>query len=236
MNEQIKDIRLVAIDADDTLWDCQSHFDHIEHQYSQLLSEYADEETVSAQLFQTEISNMPTLGFGTKAFTLSLIENATILSKGTISGDKVLRILEMGKSLLNFPTTPLPEVEDTLTNLQAKQRKKGYKVVVFTKGELQDQENKLRRSGLWEYFDDVIIVSDKTEAEYNKLCATFDVNPNQFVMIGNSFKSDIAPALAIGGYAIHIPYHVVWKMEHAETFDHKNLRSIQHFSELLNFL
>lgn len=228
-----KNVKVIAIDADDTLWDCQSQFDKVELEYTRLLENYASGRAISESLFATELANMPILGYGTKAFTLSLIENAVRVSDGKVGGEAIGRIVELGKTLLKFPTTPLPGVKDTLLKMADLRRQKPLRVVVFTKGELQDQENKLRRSGLWDLFDDIIVVADKTEAEYRNLAARYGVSPAELVMVGNSFKSDIAPALRIGALAMHIPYHVVWKMEHAEPFEHPNLRPIRHFSEIL---
>lgn len=136
-------IKVIAFDADDTLWDCQSHFAAAERRYCDLLKPYAAEEEVSASLFCTETANMPLLGYGCKAFTLSLIENAVAVSGGRISGSAIGEIVNLGKELLNIPATPLPGVERTLASFHAEGR---YRLVVFTKGELLDQENKLRRS------------------------------------------------------------------------------------------
>ena len=232
---QLKQFKVIAIDADDTLWDCQSHFDNAEAVYCQLLAAYAGAKHVSDALFETEKANMDSLGYGTKAFTLSLIENAVKISEGRISGKIIAEILQLGKVLLTFPTTPLPGVEDTLIALNERKTDEGYRLVVFTKGELQDQENKLKRSGLANYFDDIVIVSDKTEEEYRHLCVNNGIHPKELLMIGNSFKSDIAPALSIGAYAIHVPFSVAWKMELAETFDHERLITIENFRDLITF-
>ena len=226
MKEKIK---VIAFDADDTLWDCQSWFDEVEHKCCELLSPWATAREVSEGLFATERKNLSLTGYGTKAFTLSLIENAVRVSKEQLTGDIVMRLIELGKDLLNFPTTPLPEVEETLRTL-AEQRH--YRLVVFTKGELMDQEGKLARSGLEQYFSHVETVSNKTEREYRQL----DVAPEQTLMVGNSFRSDIAPALAAGAYAIHIPYHVVWELEKLEEFPHDRLHKITHFGEILDIL
>jgi putative hydrolase of the HAD superfamily len=144
-----------------------------------------------------------------------------------------MQLIDLGKGLLTFPTTPLPEVEDTLQHL-AEQRQ--YRLVVFTKGELMDQEGKLQRSGLEKYFSHMETVSNKTEREYRQLCQNLDVAPEQTLMVGNSFRSDIAPALAAGAWAVHIPYHVVWELEKSEEFSHERLQKIEHFSELLRYL
>ncbi len=155
------------------------------------------------------------------------------MTDGQVTGDVIGHIVAEGKELLHFPTTPLDGVVETLRVLREEQKENGYKMVVFTKGELQDQQNKLIRSGLQPYFDDVVIVSDKTEEEYRRLCRLFEVNPNEMVMIGNSLKSDIAPALAIGAHAIHIPFHVVWQMEHFEPIEHDRMITISSMKELL---
>ena len=230
MKEKIK---VIAFDADDTLWDCQSWFDEVEHKCCELLSPWATAREVSEGLFATERKNLSLTGYGTKAFTLSLIENAVRVSKEQLTGDIVMRLIELGQGLLKFPTTPLPEVEETLCTLAERRH---YRLVVFTKGELMDQEGKLARSGLEQYFSHVETVSNKTEQEYRQLCENLDVAPEQTLMGGNSFRSDIAPALAAGAYAIHIPYHVVWELEKSEEFPHDKLRKITHFGEILDIL
>ncbi len=206
-------IRLLAFDADDTLWDCQGHFNEVEDNYCRLLSGYGDTQEIAASLFSTEMSNMALLGYGSKAFTISLVENAIKVSGGKVDCDTLTRIIDLGKSLLNLPATPLPGVEQTLKTLRDGGR---YKMIVFTKGDNLDQENKFKRSGLSRFFDDCIVVADKTAHEYEHLCQLFDVRIDQLCMVGNSFKSDILPVLHLGGYAIHVPYALQWQMEKAE--------------------
>lgn len=224
-----QDIKLLAFDADDTLWDCQGHFDQVEKDYSQVLAPYADEATVSETLFQTETANMPLLGYGSKAFTLSLVENAVKVSRGQVCAADVLRIVNLGKSLLQLPATPLPEVRPTLEALHQAKR---YTMVVFTKGELLDQENKLNRSGLAPLFDDIVVVSDKTKTEYAKLCERFGTTIDHLLMVGNSFRSDIEPVLQLGGWAVHIPFSSIWRHEQTEEYSHPRLVSITHFGGL----
>ena len=229
----MKRIKVIAFDADDTLWDCQSWFDDVERKCCELLKPWATAREVSEGLFATERKNLSLTGYGTKAFTLSLIENAVRVTRGQLTGDIVQQLLDMGRELLEFPTTPLPEVAETLQQLADQRR---YRLVVFTKGELMDQESKLQRSGLEQYFSHMETVSNKTEREYRQLCQNLDVAPEQTVMIGNSFRSDIAPALAAGAWAVHIPYHVVWAMEKSEEFPHERLCKIEHFSEILGLI
>lgn len=227
------DIKLIAFDADDTLWDCQSHFDEAERQYCAILSPWAAAEEVSESLFRTESANMPLLGYGCKAFTLSLVENAVSVSHGQITGNDIARITALGKSLLTFDTTPLPGVETTLRALYAARR---WPLVVFTKGELLDQQLKLRRSGLEAFFDGCTIVSDKTPEAYHELCRSHGTDISNLLMVGNSFKSDIAPVLQLGGRAVHIPFEKEWRHESATPFPHERLATVKAFSELTALL
>ena len=225
-----KNIRVLAFDADDTLWDCQSHFEDVENHLYRLIAPYC--ENPARELFHTESGNMADLGYGCKAFTISIIETALRVAGDHLSAEELSDLLSHSKSLLHLPATPLPEVEETLQRLQAWP----YRMVVFTKGELQDQENKLHRSGLAKYFSHVEITSNKTEKEFQQLCEHLDILPSHLVMIGNSLKSDIAPALIIGASAIHIPFHVTWQLEHFEDIKHERLVKITHFNEILKLL
>lgn len=231
--KRMNNIKAIAFDADDTLWDCQTWFDEVDRKCGELLKPWATQEEVSRGLIKTEHRNLPLTGYGTKAFTLSLIENALRVSNYQVTAHIVMQLIELGKGLLEFPTTPLPEVEATLQRL-AEQRR--YRLVVFTKGELMDQEGKLRRSGLEQYFSHVETVSNKTEREYRQLCENLGVAPEETLMVGNSFRSDIAPALNAGAWAAHIPYHVVWALEKSEEFPHERLFKMTRFGELLDLL
>lgn len=229
--------KVIAFDADDTLWDCQSHFEEVEEHLYSLIGPYCEDP--KHELFLTESGNMADLGYGCKAFTISIIETALRIAGNDISATQLSELLSHSKSLLHLPATPLPEVEKTLQTLRNRfDENSGMspKMIVFTKGELQDQENKLKRSGLLKYFDDVEITSDKTQLEFRALCEHQHIHPSELLMIGNSLKSDIAPALAIGAWAIHIPFHVTWQLEHFEDIDHERLTKITHFSELLQLL
>ncbi len=227
-----EEIKLLAFDADDTLWECQSYFDDVEAAYARILSPYGSREEVSARLFATETANLPLTGYGTKAFTLSLIENAIDMSGGRIPAADIMRILQLGRSLLELPGDPLPGVRDTLLKLR---RRGGCRMVVFTKGELLDQQNKLLRSGLQPLFDDIVVVADKTGREYRRLCQQAGVGIGNLLMVGNSFKSDISPVLALGGYAAYIPHHM-WQQEHAEEYDHDRLLRLDAMDELAGYL
>ena len=230
---------MIAFDADDTLWDCQSHFEEVENHLYSLIAPYCEDS--KHELFVTESGNMADLGYGCKAFTISIIETALRIAGNDVSATQLKELLAHCKQLLHLPATPLPEVEETLRelrikNLELREEGKGTRMVVFTKGELQDQENKLKRSGLLKYFDDVEITSDKSQIEFLALCEHQQIHPSELLMIGNSLKSDIAPALAIGAWAIHIPFHVTWQLEHFEDIDHERLIKIEHCSEILKYI
>lgn len=232
-------IKVIAFDADDTLWDCQSHFERVEEHLYSLIAPYC--ENPKLELFNTESGNMADLGYGCKAFTISILETAMRVAGNDLSVSTLSDLLKDCKQLLHLPATPLPEVEETLIELRERcdslQRTvDSYKLVVFTKGELQDQENKLKRSGLLKYFDDVEITSDKSQAEFLALCEHQQIHPSELLMVGNSLKSDIAPALAIGASAIYIPFHVTWQLEHVEGFDHEQMVKVEHFSEILDYV
>ena len=228
-----KDIRLVAFDADDTLWDNQSFFDKAVEDYCALMSSYGSRDQMYSALYRTECGNMDSLGYGTKAFIISLVENAIRISDGTIPEDQIIKAINIGRSILENPATPLPGVAETLKTLQDREQ---YRMVIFTKGDPLEQEAKIERSGLGRYFDDIETVSGKTVMEYKRLCAHNGVSENQFMMVGNSFKSDIAPVLEMGSNAILIPFKTMWEHEIVEEYDHNNLIRLNVFSELMTVL
>ena len=225
--------RVIAFDADDTLWDCQSHFEEVEKHLYSLIAPYCEDP--KHELFLTESGNMADLGYGCKAFTISVIETALHIAGNDLSATQLKELLAHCKQLLHLPATPLPGVVSTLETLRCR-LEGSSKMVVFTKGELQDQENKLKRSGLLPYFDDVEITSNKTQREFLALCEHQQMHPSELMMVGNSLRSDIAPVLAIRDWAIHIPFHVTWQLEHFEDIDHERLIKIEHFSEILKYI
>lgn len=224
-------IKVIAFDADDTLWSNEPFFQEIEKQYTHLLQTYGTSEDISAALFQTEMNNLKHLGYGAKAFTISMIETALRISGQKISGTDIQHIIDLGKSLLEMPIELLPGVKETLKALKERGQ---YKLVVATKGDLLDQENKLERSGLAPYFDHIEVMSDKTEKKYLRMSNILQITPSELAMVGNSLKSDIKPVLSLGGYGVHIPFEVMWKHEVVDTFTHEHLNQIEKFDELLN--
>lgn len=224
-------IKVIAFDADDTLWSNEPFFQDVEKQYTNLLASYGTPEEISAELFQTEMDNLKYLGYGAKAFTISMVETALRISRKNIPVTDIQKIINLGKSLLEIPVEPFTGVKKTLNTLK---ENKNYKLVVATKGDLLDQENKLERSGLSSYFDHIEVMSDKTEKEYLRLLNILQVTPEEFVMVGNSLKSDIQPVLSLGGFGIHIPFKMMWKHEIVETFAHDHLKQIKQFNEILS--
>ena len=224
-----KNIQVIAFDADDTLWDNEPFFRNAEHKLCEMLAPYGTEKELSDRIFGVEMANMPDYGYGAIAFTMSLIESAVKISDGKISAREIGEIIEMGRQLLRLDAQPLDGVAETLRTLKESGK---YRLVVFTKGELLTQENKLKRSGLRPFFDKVFIVSDKKEANYQALCKDLQIEPEQLLMVGNSLKSDILPALNIGAKTIYIPYEIMWQHEIIDHFEHERMAQVGNIREL----
>ena len=229
----IEGLKVVAFDADDTLWENEPLFRHAERIVAEVLSEFGSFDYISDELYKVEFKNMEDYGFGAKAYTLSMIENAVNLSGGKLTGEQVRFIIESGRAILHNPATPLTGVVETLDKLQADGR---YRLVMLTKGDLLDQEHKIARSGLGKYFSHVEIVSNKSQKEYLVLCDKLGIAPDQLMMVGNSFKSDIEPVLQLGGWGIHIPFRILWKLEHTEEYEHPRLFKAGTFADLVEIL
>jgi putative hydrolase of the HAD superfamily len=226
------ELKTIAFDADDTLWHNEIFFREIEEKFFELLQEYLPAHTVSRELLKVEIANLEYYGYGIKAFMLSMIETALAVSDGNIPLSAIGKIIDYGKEMMMKPVDVMEGVEDVLAQLKDR-----YRLVVATKGDLIDQERKLRKSGLVHYFHHIEIMSDKKESDFQKLIRHLDVRPHEFMMIGNSLKSDIIPVLNLGGHGIHIPYHVTWEHEVVNaTIEHANFRKAQHISEITQFL
>ena len=203
---------LIAFDADDTLWPNQPHFDAVEAVFFEMLAAHGTPAALHPRLYATQRRNLSLYGYGARSMTLSLIETAIELTGGAVSGAEIRRLLELGKDLLRFPIELLPGVAEVLPQLRAR----GHRLLLLTKGDLFDQEAKLARSSLGPLFDHVEIVSEKDQATYQRLLARYGATPADFVMIGNSLKSDILPVARLGYRAIHVPYHATWIHEQVE--------------------
>ncbi|OYU81481.1 MAG: HAD family hydrolase [Flavobacterium sp. BFFFF1] len=224
------DIKVIAFDADDTLWVNEPYFQETEEKFCELLAPYLSRHTLSQELFKTEIANLRLYGYGIKGYILSMIEAALEISNNTISNEIISKIIVYGKELLEKPIELLDGVEEVLEILNPK-----YKIVVATKGDLLDQRRKLHNSGLGKYFHHIEVMSDKQEKDYADLVTRLDIHPSEFLMIGNSLKSDVLPVLGIGGHAIHIPFHTTWaheKIDHQVV--HANFRDFEKIKDVLS--
>lgn len=229
---EFMDIKVIAFDADDTLWINEPYFQATEKKFCILMEEFLAQHTLSRELLKIEIENLALYGYGIKGYILSMIETALKVSGNTISNEAMEKIIGYGKELLNEPIELLDNVEEVLIALQHK-----YRIVVATKGDLLDQERKLKRSNLGHYFHHIEIMSEKGEDDYRKLINHLDISPAEFMMIGNSLKSDIIPVLNIGGHAIHVPYHTTWAHEQVEvTMEHENFKHVESLREVLALL
>ncbi len=225
-------LKVIAFDADDTLFVNEPYFQETEEKFCALLSDYLSNQGLSQELFRVEIANLDLYGYGIKGYILSMIEAAMKISNNTISIEIIQKIIDYGKELLQKPIELLEGVEETLVQLHGK-----YKLIVATKGDLKDQQSKLHRSGLGHYFHHIEVMADKQELNYEKLLKRLEINADEFFMIGNSLKSDVLPVLAIGGYAVHIPFHTTWEHEKiSHKVEHPNFKTLENIIEVLPIL
>jgi len=225
-------ITTIAFDADDTLWINEPYFQEAEKEFCILLEDYLPQHSVSQELFKTEMQNLHLYGYGVKGFMLCMIETISRVSDGKAPLELVNKTIALGKDLLQKPIELLAGVTETLESLKGK-----YRLVVATKGDLLDQERKLKNSGLQDYFHHIEIMSDKKSSDYQKLLKHLDCEPSNFLMLGNAIKSDILPVLEIGGFAAHIPYHVTWTHEqHDHQLKHDNFIELKSIDEIIKFL
>jgi putative hydrolase of the HAD superfamily len=225
-------IKTIAFDADDTLWVNEPYFQEAENRFCELLADYLPPEAASEELFNTEMKNIPLYGYGIKGVILCMVETITRVSNGTAQLHLINQVLEMGQELMQKPIEILDGVQQTLDALFGK-----YRLVMATKGDLLDQERKLNKSGLQHYFHHIEIMSNKQVPNYQKLLHHLDCSPTNFLMLGNSVKSDILPVLALDAFAGHIPFHTTWKHEvHEEKVEHPNLISLNNIADIIPYL
>lgn len=226
-------ITTIAFDADDTLWHNETLFAVTSQEIGALLAPYADAENLHRRLVETERRNLRLFGYGVKGFTLSMIESAIEVSEGRVSAREIQAILDAGKKLLAHPIELLPQVRETLVSLAPK-----HNLMMITKGDLFHQESRIAMSGLADLFTAVEIVSEKNPDTYQKIFRRYHLEADNFVMVGNSVKSDILPVLEVGGRAIHIPYEITWELEVAElgTPDPSRCRRCQSISQVAGVL
>ena len=201
-------IQLVGFDADDTLWKSEDYYRDAQAKFERIVAGYVDLDDVGERMFAIEKRNLALFGYGAKGMTLSMLEAAVAITEARIGAADLHRIIELGKGILRHPVELIPGIREAVADIAA-----DFPVVLVTKGDLFHQEAKVRESGLADAFGRIEIVSEKDEATYTRLFREFDVEPGEFLMVGNSLRSDIEPVLALGGWGVHMPYHVTWAHE-----------------------
>lgn len=207
-------IDLIGFDADDTLWHTEIHYIKAQEDYKLLLSPWGTPEHIDSVVHASIIDNLPRYGYGIKAFILSLIEAAIQISGSEIGADRIEQILAIGKKMIAGEVVLRPHVLETLQSLSST-----YRTMILTKGDLLDQSTKVKRSEIAQYFSMIEIVNDKTPETYAAILDKYRVKPQNFLMVGNTIRSDIHPVLALGGTAVHIPADSTWQHEMIPGFD-----------------
>ncbi|HAJ81478.1 MAG: HAD family hydrolase [Zunongwangia sp.] len=228
----IMNIETIALDADDTLWVNEPYFQATEKEFCALLKDIMPEDKISAELLKTEMKNLELYGYGIKGFMLSMIETLYKITDAKTDIKLVRKVIDLGHDLIQQPVELIEGVEDTLEKLSKK-----YKLVLATKGDLLDQERKLKASKLGKWFVHIEVMSHKTPDNFRKLIRHLEILPKNFLMVGNSIQSDIIPVLEINSYAAHIPYSITWNHEkHEKELEHPNLLKLEKIEDLLNHL
>ncbi len=225
-------IQMVGFDADDTLWKSQDYFDAAQAEFESIIGQYIDLSVAGVQdhLLQVEKQNIAVFGYGAKGMMLSMMESAIEMTEGRITSSDIRRILDLGKGVLQHPVELLPGIEEAVDEVS-----RYFPIVLITKGDLFHQEAKVKATPLSKRFKRIEIVSEKDPQTYRRLFGEFAVAPSEFMMIGNSLKSDIEPILAIGGWGVHVPYHTTWAHETVDGIDESllsNFRTATNASEI----
>jgi putative hydrolase of the HAD superfamily len=222
----------IGFDADDTLWHSERAFRLTEARFAELLSDHVESTALSRRLLETEKRNLEFYGFGRKGFILSMIETAIDVTDGKVPTSILKGLIDLGRDMAAHPIEILPGVRETLEQVAAR-----YRILLITKGDLLDQEQKLARSGLGDLFQAVEIVSDKSAATYRRIFARHGDGPERAMMVGNSLKSDVVPAIEAGGWGTFIPHPLTWALEHAEPpAKAQRFRQIERIGELVRVL
>lgn len=201
-------IDVIAFDADDTLWHNETLYSDAQSKFQELLAAYDGHHAVLDELYETEMANLPSFGYGIKSFALSMIETAIRISGGEIPAGEIQRIIDIAKRMKQAPVSLLEHVEDVIPALSGTHR-----LMLITKGDLLDQQRKVSHSGLATYFESVEVVTEKTAGVYRALLVKHKIVPERFIMVGNSLRSDILPVVSLGARAVYIPYHLTWAHE-----------------------
>lgn len=228
----INKVKVIAFDADDTLWICEPYFQELNAQFLNMMADFIPPQLAAQELHKTVGENIALYGYGIKPYSLSMIEAVIRITGEERSGKYVKKVIELAQDMLAKPIELLEDVELVLQSLRS-----DYRIAVATKGDLLDQERKLKNSGIEHYFHHIEIMSEKHEDDYSRMIKRLGVAPDEFLMLGNSLKSDIIPVLALGAHAIHIPYYVTWEFERVEgNVTHPNLKTLTSIKEVLPML
>ena len=218
----------IGFDADDTLWQNEQFFRLTEQRFAGLLSDFAEPDHLTERLLEAEKRNLAVYGFGIKGFTLSMIETAIQVTGGRVPAEVIEKILAAGREMLSHPVETLPHAKEALERIAD-----SHRILLITKGDLFDQERNLAQSGLGELYDGVEIVSDKKRKTYERIFAEHGDGPERAMMVGNSLKSDVVPAIEAGGWGVHVPHELTWVLEHVEPqLDAPRFRAIDNLGEL----
>ncbi|MFY0580465.1 HAD family hydrolase [Cystobacter fuscus] len=225
-------VTTIGFDADDTLWHNESLFADVQEQFRRILIRYHSPQWIDRELLETEHRNLEYFGYGAKGFALSMIETAISLTEGRVTGSEVRQIIDAVKSMLQRPTDLLEGAWDVVTGLA-----RSYRLLLITKGDLFEQEAKIAHSGLVEHFHAIEILSEKDLGSYRRILARHEVPPGEFLMVGNSLRSDILPVVELGGYAAYVPYRLTWAHEVVHVPEpRRQFRELGHLRELVDYL
>ncbi len=222
-------LEAIGFDADDTLWHHERYFEQTTARYAELMAPYADSKALIDHLHATEKRNVKRYGFGVKGFMLSMVETAIEITSGNVPANVIKDVLAAGGDMLVHPVEPFPGVEATLSALTA-----DYTLILITRGDLFDQERKLEASGLSKYFDAIEIVSDKTPPVYRRIFSRHGEGASRAMMIGNSMRADVVPAIEAGAWGVHVPSDHVWALDlHDDPADTSRFRRFGKLPEIL---
>lgn len=205
-----KRLDVIAFDADDTLWHNEENFRHAEQSLAEILVEFATPAEVHDAVTEAERRNLGLYGYGSKGFTLSMIETAINISRGRVSATLISQIIDIGRGMLSRPLRLLPSARQAVGELSEE-----FTVVMISKGDLHEQERKVARSGLRELFHGIEIVSEKTTQIYQRVFQEYGDGPQSSMMVGNSIKSDVGPALEAGSWGVYVPHELQWELDYA---------------------
>lgn len=222
----------IAFDADDTLWQNEQFFRLAQDHFCELMADYVEKEHLHERLFEAERRNLGHYGFGVKGFVLSMIETAIDVSNGRVHANVIRELIDAGQDMLRHPIHLMPNAQETVAILAA-----DFQLLLITKGDLLDQERKLAQSGLGEYFDGVEIVSNKTPEVYADIFTRHGASTDHAMMVGNSMRSDVIPALEAGSWGVYVPHELTWDLERAEAPEnHAKFRELPHLGDLRKLL